>query len=230
MEHFTELSEYPGYFIAHSPPILRRVVNGIVFDCSQTPNSKQDNYWTVTVKNSSGKALKRSMHRLLMETFVPNPENKAHVNHIDGDKSNNTLSNLEWVTPKENAQHAVTIGLVTMEWAKKEVHQYNLTGKYLASYSQDSLAEKATGVPKQNISKATLGLRIHAGYFQWKREKTITIPSTLKKYIKGYTYDKNFYNTIKDICVFLNISHADKRTLKKLNKKIRNSIEIIYYA
>ena len=54
------------------------------------------------------------MHRLLMQTFVPNPQNKAHVNHIDGDKSNNDLANLEWATEKENEQHAVRTGLKTL--------------------------------------------------------------------------------------------------------------------
>lgn len=47
------------------------------------------------------------LHRLLAETFIPNPENKATVNHIDGDKSNNNLNNLEWATQSENNIHAL---------------------------------------------------------------------------------------------------------------------------
>lgn len=53
------------------------------------------------------------IHRLLAITFIQNPDpvNKTNVNHIDGNKNNNCLSNLEWVTPKENVAHAIALGL-----------------------------------------------------------------------------------------------------------------------
>ena len=59
----------------------------------------------------NGKIYNRTIHRMVAETFIPNPKNKKEVNHKDGNKSNNNVSNLEWTTRKENAIHAYDHGL-----------------------------------------------------------------------------------------------------------------------
>ena len=64
------------------------------------------------VKGSEKSQQMHYIHRLVAEAFIPNPENKCVVNHIDGNKLNNSVSNLEWVTESENSQHAWDTGLM----------------------------------------------------------------------------------------------------------------------
>lgn len=70
------------------------------------PGKNSRGYNLVVIK---GKALR--IHRLVAETFIPNPENKQQVNHKDGNKNNNRAENLEWCTCKENVNHAIKIGV-----------------------------------------------------------------------------------------------------------------------
>lgn len=70
----------------------------------------RDGYENIPL-NAKGKNKTYRVHRLVAEYFIPNPENKETVNHIDGDKLNNHVSNLEWATREENIQHSYDLGL-----------------------------------------------------------------------------------------------------------------------
>jgi hypothetical protein len=58
---------------------------------------------------NKGERRRPSIHRLVAQTFIPNPESKPQVNHLDGNKLNNAVANLEWCTAQENALHAVAL-------------------------------------------------------------------------------------------------------------------------
>ena len=62
--------------------------------------------------SKDNKAKTKTAHRLIMETFVPNPNNYPCINHKDGNKQNNSLENLEWCTYSHNGKEAVRLGLI----------------------------------------------------------------------------------------------------------------------
>lgn len=73
----------------------------------------------------NGNVKKTSAHRLIAETFLPNLENKPQVNHINGIKSDNRVSNLEWVTSSENQLHSILIGLRSSKGVKNSQSKLN---------------------------------------------------------------------------------------------------------
>lgn len=70
----------------------------------------RDGYCRVSVQKLDGTWTSQPVHRLVAKAFIPNPDNKQAVNHIDGNRQNNRIENLEWVTPKENVIHSFIFG------------------------------------------------------------------------------------------------------------------------
>jgi len=74
------------------------------------PSKRGKGYLAVGLMKD-GKQVPVSVHRLVAKAFIPNPENKPQVNHKDGNKENNHVNNLEWVTNQENIRHSYDTGL-----------------------------------------------------------------------------------------------------------------------
>lgn len=74
-------------------------------------------YYDITL-NKSGVETTYPVHRLIAMTFIPNPNNLPCVNHIDGNKQNNLVDNLEWITYVDNTQHAIATGLFNPEQSR----------------------------------------------------------------------------------------------------------------
>ena len=80
---------------------------------------RRDGYCQVTL-TKNGKSVKKLVHVLVAQAFIPNYENKKTVNHIDGNKQNNTVNNLEWNTQRENIIHAYENGLKARGTQRKD--------------------------------------------------------------------------------------------------------------
>ena len=112
---FTKLPEFDHYYMNKETQQListrpgRNCFAGQIKELKPTIN--QNGYYHYTLKTSDGKSLNRNHHRIFMELFVPNPEGLYAINHIDGNKTNNSIENLEWCTRSENSQHSFDTGL-----------------------------------------------------------------------------------------------------------------------
>ena len=97
---------------------LRNVITGHNYKLTANKSTGY-NCVCVSLGSRDNKKLLR-IHRLVAEAFIPSIEGKDYVNHIDGVKTNNTVDNLEWVTPSENTQHAYNNDLINL--SKGENH------------------------------------------------------------------------------------------------------------
>lgn len=88
---------------------VRVILTGL--QLKQQIRSRDCNYYHVLLVSDDGKRIHKNTHRLVAEAFIANPLNKPCVNHIDGNKHNNNINNLEWVTRSENDIHAFKNGL-----------------------------------------------------------------------------------------------------------------------
>ena len=122
----------------------------------------------------SGKGNNMKVHRLVATAFIDNPKNYKEVNHIDGKKSNNCVTNLEWCTNEYNIRHAVVTGL---KQKRNQTQCHRIIVHEIATGNEtefQSIGEAAQTlqIDSGNISKCLKGKRKHAkGYrFRLKEE------------------------------------------------------------
>ena len=121
-----------------------------------------------------GKVKQPKIHRLVAEAFIPNPDNLETVNHKDEVKTNNAVSNLEWMSIKDNLNYGthnkrVSEAKINHPSLSKKVQMFDKsTGELLATFPSTHEAGRVTGIYHQNISQCCKGKYKSAGGYIWR--------------------------------------------------------------
>lgn len=115
-------------------------------------------YLTVNLVSANERVTTR-IHRLVAQHFIPNPEGKRYVNHLNGDKQDNRVENLEWCTCRENIMHAIKMnpsqinGMIYRNQVTnpKTIIQKSLDGHVLNEFENSKIASDISGVCSRNI-------------------------------------------------------------------------------
>lgn len=133
---------------------------------------KKNGYKEVGLLRNDKRVAWIRVNRLIALAFIPNPMNKPYVNHIDENRANNSIDNLEWVTPKENNLHSLA----------KEVYMYDLEGNNLKKYKYTGLVVE-DGFNRGHVCAVARGEeKSHKGYiFSYKKLTKSEIAQRLSK-------------------------------------------------
>lgn len=127
----------------------------------------------------NGKTHNLLVHRMVATTFIPNPENKAQVNHINGIKNDNRVENLEWCTPGENQKHAFRLGLkVGKDCNSRIVLQFNLNDSFIKEWKSFKEIADAFGYDRSAIIRVCKKRQYSCYGFKWKYKTEKTCAST----------------------------------------------------
>lgn len=100
MERWEQIKGFPGYEVSSQGNIR----NSETGELLSTKHQDRGKYYCQVAMKKDDKYVTRTVHRIVAEAFVPNPENKSHVHHKNRDKKDNRAENLEWVTPSEHSK------------------------------------------------------------------------------------------------------------------------------
>ena len=174
LEGFYQISNKGEVYSFPRHDNLMRVQGGKLMKTAILPNG-----YEVAYLSKSGKRYAKYVHKMVAEAFIPNPQNKPEIDHIDTNKLNNNVENLRWCTRKENISNPLSFSAMKIAVTKnasrgarspfsRKVGQYSLDGTFIAEYESAGMASLATGVSVASIQSCAIGKRNRGGQFIWK--------------------------------------------------------------
>lgn len=138
------------------------------------PQERRHGYLAVFLygkESKNGRFTQKSVHRLVAEAFIPNPNGYSEVNHRDENKQNNVLENLEWCDHKQNCHHGTAIKRRVAKQVNgkksKPVDQLDMNGRYIKTFPSMQEASR-NGYAAANVYRAIHGQYSHAYGYKWR--------------------------------------------------------------
>ena len=146
----------------------------------------QRNGYMFVILSKNGKTKRMAIHRAVALAFIPNPDNKSEVNHINEDKRDNRVSNLEWITIHDNRCYGTRIerGIANRDQTGKKngmfgrkgamnpqsrkILQYDLSGNFIREYENIRIAAEMTNSNPSSISRVAKGYIKQTNSFIWR--------------------------------------------------------------
>lgn len=184
-ELWKPVPDYDGYQVSNFGRVKRIYKNGK--QRVLKPVLNRNGYLRICLSKGNEKKI-FSIHRLVAQAFIPNPLSKPQINHIDGNKLNNHVENLEWVTGSENQRHAVGTGLKKSGQDRPEAKLTNQQAQYIrenpSKYNISQLAQMFS-VKRTVIEFVQLGKTYkHAGG-SIRQSKCPRLPDEVRKQIRA---------------------------------------------
>ena len=171
MEHWKEIAGYEGLYEVSDLGRVKSLKYGkekILKPLKHTCGYLQVNLF----KDGHGKAI--YVHRIVAEAFIQNPNNLETVNHKDEDKTNNAVSNLEWMSKRDNDNYGtrnkrVSEANTNNQKRSKQVQMFDkYTGELLTTFPSTREAERITGISNPHICECCKGKLKSAGGYIWR--------------------------------------------------------------
>ena len=169
-EEWRDVENYEGKYQISNLGRLRsfaRSVEPLIF----APHYDKDGYIMYGLRRN-GKIYTKKAHRLVASAFIPNKDNLPQINHIDEDKTNNRVSNLEWCSHLYNSRYGTKIPRLSFYamyqgHCLRKVRQYTKDGLFVKEHISSRMAERETNITHQNIIETCRGGQRQSGGYLW---------------------------------------------------------------
>lgn len=173
-EIWKDIEEYKGYYKVSNLGRVKRILSKNCLKEKVRKIQYKKNGYAVVMLSVNHKYKLCHVHRLVAQSFIPNLYNKSQVNHIDLNKTNNCVDNLEWCSPKENMDHVNNLRVRKNNAIKgignkrnKPVYQYSLDGVFIKEYYSITNASELCGISGGDITVCCQNKRLSSGGYIW---------------------------------------------------------------